>query len=119
MPKSWMDLGAVYATPQAQADYEGGEDYSWLAFVGMEDNGMNATIDLYKLGTDFRLPVYVVQGVEDLLTTREVTQRYYDAIRAPVKKLVLVPRAGHDPNLPMVEAQTRMLQDEIRPRCQS
>jgi pimeloyl-ACP methyl ester carboxylesterase len=119
MPKSWMDLGAVYATPQAQADYEGGEDYSWLAFVGMEDNGMNATIDLYKLGTDFKLPVYLVQGVEDLLTTPEVTQRYYDAIRAPVKKLVLVPRAGHDPNLPMVEAQTRMLQDEIRPRCQS
>jgi len=59
-----------------------------------------------------------VQGTEDLLTTQAVTQRYVDAIRAPVKKLVLVPRAGHDPNEPMVAAQTRLLRDEIRPRCQ-
>jgi len=119
IPKAWMEPGPLYATPQARADYEGGEDYSWLEFVGMRNDGMFATVDLYKMGTDFNLPVYLVQGTEDLLTTPEVSQRYFDAIRAPVKKLVLVPRAGHDPNLPTVEAQTRLLKDEIRPRCQS
>jgi pimeloyl-ACP methyl ester carboxylesterase len=118
MPKAWTELGAPYATQQAQADYDAGEDYSFLQFVGMHDDGMAATIDLYQLGTDFKLPVYLVQGSEDLLTTQAVTQRYVDAIRAPVKKLVLVPRAGHDPNVPMVEAQARLLRDEIRPRCQ-
>ena len=117
MPKAWMAPGARYATPQAQADYEAGEDYSFLQFVGMQNDGMFSTIDLYKLGTDFSLPVYLVQGMQDLVTTPEVTQRYFDAIKAPVKKLVLVPRAGHDPNLPMVEAQGTLLREEIRPRC--
>jgi len=117
MPKAWMAPGAPYATPQALADYEAGEDYSFIQFVGMQDDGMASTIDLYKLGTSFKLPVYLVQGTEDLLTTPAVTQRYYDAITAPVKKLVLVPRAGHDPNPPMVEAQTTLLREEIRPRC--
>lgn len=118
MPKAWMEPGALYATPQAQADYEAGEEYSFLQFVGMRNNGMAATLDLYRLGTDFKVPVYLVQGTEDLLTTQAVTQRYFDAIRAPVKKLMLVPRAGHDPNPPMVAAQTRLLKEEIRPRCE-
>ena len=118
MPKTWMVPGALYATPQAQADYEAGEDYSFIQFVGIKNDGMFRTIDLYKLDTDFKMPVYLVQGTEDLLTSQQVTQRYYDAIRAPVKKLVLVPRAGHDPNLPIVEAQSALLRDEIRPRCQ-
>ncbi|MFC5480246.1 alpha/beta fold hydrolase [Massilia suwonensis] len=117
MPKAWMAPGALYATPQALADYEGGEDYSFIQFVGMQDDGMASTIDLYKLGTDFKLPVYLVQGTEDLLTTQAVTQRYYDAIKAPVKKLVLVPRAGHDPNPPTADAQTKLLREDIRPRC--
>ena len=117
MPKAWMAPGAPYATPQAQADYEAGEDYSFVQFVGMRGDGMLQTIDLHKLGTEFSLPVYLVQGTQDLLTTPEVTQRYFKSIKAPVKKLVLVPRAGHDPNLPMVEAQGRLLREEIRPRC--
>lgn len=117
MPKAWAAPGALYATPQAQADYEAGEDYSFVQFVGMNNDGMFRTVDLYMLGLQFKLPVYLVQGTQDLVTTRDVTQRYYDAIKAPVKKLVLVPRAGHDPNLPMVEAQSKLLREDIRPRC--
>lgn len=117
MPKSWAAPGALYATPQAQADYEAGEDYSFVQFVGMKGDGMLGTVDLYKLGLEFKLPVYLVQGTQDLVTTPDVTQRYFDAIKAPVKKLVLVPRAGHDPNVPMVQAQSKLLREEIRPRC--
>jgi pimeloyl-ACP methyl ester carboxylesterase len=117
MPKTWMAPGALYATPQAQADYEAGEEYSFVQFVGMHNDGMLRSVDLYKLGTDFKLPVYLVQGTEDLLTTQQVTQRYFDAIRAPVKKLVLAPRAGHDPNEPTLAAQLKLLREDIRPRC--
>lgn len=116
-PKAWHEPSAAYTSAKAQADYMAGEDYSFLQFVGMRNDGMFSTIDLYKLGTEFSLPVYLVQGTEDLLTTPEVTGRWYAAIKAPAKKLVLVPRAGHDPNLPMVEAQARLLREEIRPRC--
>lgn len=117
IPKAWYELGARYATPQAQADYTAGEDYSFLQFVGMNNDGMYSKLDLYKLGTDFQLPVYMVQGTQDLVTTPEVSQRYFNAIQAPVKKFVLVPRAGHDPNEPLVEAEAKLLREEIRPRC--
>ena len=74
-------------------------------------------LGLYKRGTDFQLPGYMVQGTQDLVTTPEVSQRYFNAIQAPVKKFVLVPRAGHDPNEPLVEAEAKLLREEIRPRC--
>ncbi len=117
MPAAWSELGSLYASAQAREDYEGGEDYSFLQFVGLRGDGMFSGVDLYKLGTTFKLPVYLVQGTQDLLTTPEATQRYFDAIKAPAKELVLVPRVGHDPNLPMVEVQKRLLDQRIRPAC--
>lgn len=117
-PASWWQLAPQYATPQAKADYTDGEDYSFLQFVGWKGDGMLSTIDLYKLGTSFRLPFFLVQGTEDLVTTADVTQRYYDKISAPAKELVMVPRTGHDPNRPMVEAQARILNERVRKACE-
>jgi pimeloyl-ACP methyl ester carboxylesterase len=108
-PKSWWTTGPEYATPKAEADYTAGEDYSWLQFVGMKGDGIASKIDLYKLGPKFELPIYMVQGEEDLLTMPEPSKRYFDFIQAPRKEFVLVPRAGHDPNPPMVDAQYRSL----------
>ena len=114
-PTDWWRPAAAYATPQALAEAEAGEDYSWLQFVGLHNNGMAATIDLPALGMRFALPVFLVQGTEDLLTPLSVTQPYFDAIDAPVKALVLVPLAGHDPNEPMLAAQWRVLQERVLP----
>lgn len=100
---------------QAKADYDAGEDYSFLNFVGLHGDGMFSQVDLPKLGTDFPMPVFLVQGARDLLTTPEVTGQYFDSIRAPEKALVIVPDAGHDPNPPMVDAQFRLLKERILP----
>ncbi len=108
-PSAWLALAPAYATPQAQADYEQGEDYSWLQFVGIKGNGMLSTIDLAKLGMEFKLPVFLVQGEDDLVTVPEVAKRYFDAISAPRKEFFLLPRTGHDPNPPMIEAQWRIV----------
>ena len=54
-------------------------------------------------------------GARDLLTTPDVTQQYFNSIRAPEKALVTVPDAGHDPNPPMVDAQFRLLKERILP----
>jgi pimeloyl-ACP methyl ester carboxylesterase len=116
-PKSWWRLAPQYATPQAQADYEEGEEYSWLQFVGLEGDGLFRQVDLYKLGKTIRVPFYLIQGTEDLVTPADVTQKYYDSISAPVKDLVLLPRTGHDPNRPMVEAQARILRERVRKSC--
>jgi pimeloyl-ACP methyl ester carboxylesterase len=75
----------------------------------MKGDGIASKINLYKLGPKFDLPIYMVQGEEDLLTMPEPSKRYFDFIQAPRKEFVLVPRAGHDPNPPMVDAQYRLL----------
>ena len=114
-PAHWWRPAAAYATPQALAEAEAGEEYSWLQFVGLKNNGMAETIDLPALGTRFALPVFLVQGAEDLLTSLSVTQPYFDSIDAPAKALVLVPLAGHDPNAPTVEAQWQVLKERVLP----
>ncbi|MBQ5939912.1 alpha/beta fold hydrolase [Massilia sp. AB1] len=114
---SWWKVLPAYATPQAKADYDAGEDYSFINFVGWKGDGMLSKVDMYKLGTRFALPVYIVQGTEDLLTEAKVTRPYYEAISAPDKAYIEVPRAGHDPNGPLIEAQKRVLDERVRSKC--
>lgn len=114
-PTHWWRPAAAYATTQALADTEAGEDYSWLQFVGLKNNGMAATVNLPQLGTHFALPVYLLQGTEDLLTPPEVTQAYFDSLQAPDKAMVLVPLAGHDPNEPLLAAQMQVLKERVLP----
>jgi pimeloyl-ACP methyl ester carboxylesterase len=108
-PKAWWTPSPEYATAKYDADYTAGEDYSWLQFVGLKGDGISSKIDLVKLGPKFGVPIYMVQGEQDLLTMPAPSRRYFDFIQAPHKEYVLVPRAGHDPNPPMVEAQYRLL----------
>ena len=114
-PASWWKRPALYATPQAEADYEAGEDYSFIQFVGMKGDGMFSTVDLPKLGTDFAVPMFFVEGEQDLLATPDVAQRYYDSIKAPDKGIVVLPRAGHDPNQDVIDAEYKMLTERILP----
>ena len=114
-PKAWWVLASAYATEKMQAEYESGEDYSWIQYVGMKGDGMHATLDLYRLGTNFKMPVFMVQGAQDLVTTPEVARRYFDAISAPQKEFFLLPATGHDPNPPMLEAQYNILKTRIAP----
>ena len=114
-PEAWWKPAAEYTTPQALADYEAGEEYSFLNFVGMKGDGMAGQVDLPKLGTDFAIPMFFVEGAQDLLATPDVAQRYYDSLTAPQKHLVLLERAGHDPNQDVVDAEYRILIERILP----
>ena len=114
-PAHWWQPAPAYATAQALADTEQGEDYSWLQFVGLKNDGMAATIDLPALGNRFAMPVYLLQGTEDLLTPPEVTRPYFDSLQAPDKAWVLVPLAGHDPNEAMLAAQMKVLKERVLP----
>lgn len=114
-PASWWEKPAEYATPKALADYEAGEEYSFLSFVGMKGDGMFSQVDLPRLGTDFAIPMFFVEGAHDLVATPDVAQRYYDSIQAPQKHLVLLERAGHDPNQDVIDAEYRILRERILP----
>lgn len=114
-PRSWWIPAPQYATPQAAADVENGEDFSYLQFVGLKGNGMFSTIDLWKLGSKFDIPIFLLQGAEDLVTTPDVAKRYFDAINAPQKDFELLARTGHDPNEAMVAAQYDTLKKRVLP----
>ncbi len=108
-PAWWWQPAPRYDTAKYKADYTAGEDYSYIQFVGMKGDGIFSRYDLYRMGTRFALPVYFVMGQEDLLSSAEVARRYFDAIEAPSKEFLVVPRAGHDPNEAMLAAQHKVL----------
>lgn len=115
-PASWWVPSPQYTTPRALADYESGEDFSYLQFVGMQGDGMFSTIDLWQLGSRFDVPVFLIQGSEDLVTVPEVAKRYYDSLSAPDKAFILLPKTGHDPNPMMVDAEYEVLRTRVVPR---
>ena len=114
-PAHWWTPAAEYATPKALADYEAGEDYSFINFVGMHGDGMFSQVDLPRLDTDFAIPMFFVEGAHDLLATPDVAKRYYDSIKAPQKAMVVLEHAGHDPNQDVVDAEYKMLKERILP----
>ncbi|MGF6494997.1 pimeloyl-ACP methyl ester carboxylesterase [Luteibacter sp. 621] len=113
-PANW-GKAPEYTTPKAEADYEAGEDYSFLNFVGMHGDGMLSQVDLPKLGTDFAMPVYLIEGAHDMLAPPELAKKYFDSIRAPAKGFVLLEHAGHDPNQDVVDAEYKVLREKIVP----
>ncbi|HVL07860.1 MAG TPA: hypothetical protein VM512_01685, partial [Burkholderiaceae bacterium] len=68
-----------------------------------------------RLGTRFAMPVYLLQGEQDTVTTLDVSQAYFDSISAPQKEFFRMPRTGHDPNPIMVKTQLDVLETRVRP----
>jgi pimeloyl-ACP methyl ester carboxylesterase len=114
-PASWGVPAPLYATTKDRADYAAGANYTELQFYGRKGQGMFSTIDLYQLGTAFAVPVFLLQGANDLTTVPEVARRYFDRVNAPQKDFVLVGATAHDLNAAMVGAQLRMLQQRVLP----
>ncbi|MBB6256716.1 pimeloyl-ACP methyl ester carboxylesterase [Xanthomonas arboricola] len=108
-PEDWFTFAAEYDTPDYRAAYEAGEDYSFLQFVGLAGDGMGPQIDLRTLGPQFAMPVYLIQGEQDLVTPAQISKAYFDGLSAPSKEFLLLPRTGHDPNPPMMDAQLKVL----------
>ena len=108
-PRHWWQPEAPYQEARAQAALEAGEDYSFLQFVGLAGDGMLSTLDLHRLGRVYRLPLHFIQGEQDLLTTPDVTEAWVNTLSAPEKTLTRVPRAGHDPNPELLQAQWQRL----------
>lgn len=114
-PQHWWQPAPFYATPQALADAEAADDYSYIQFIGMHGDGMFAAVNLPALGTQFELPVFLVMGEQDLLTSSAIARRYFDSITAPHKGFTVVKRAGHDPNQAVLDAQWTILREQIAP----
>ena len=118
MPAAWGQWKEERATPKGRADYEAAEDYSYIQFVGYKGDGIASKVDMAAQAAQFKMPVYMVHGDQDLVAPKEIAQRYFEKISAPRKQLVIVPRAGHDPNVPLIDAQARLLASQLGGRCE-
>lgn len=109
-PAGWFTApGAGYDTLDYEAAYEAGEEYSYIQFVGMEGDGIVSRLNLHDTGLTFEMPVYLLQGDNDLVTPPEISRAYFDTLTAPHKEFIRLQRTGHDPNQRMVNAQLAVL----------
>jgi len=64
-------------------------------FFGPAMNRPFVTQDLRRLGLEFEVPVFVIQGTEDDYTPAALSRAYLDALHAPAKEFVPIDGAGH------------------------
>jgi pimeloyl-ACP methyl ester carboxylesterase len=114
-PPAPQILGAEYASPQEQAQDEAADDFSFVHFWGMTLSGPFTQVDLPALGTDFAIPIYIVQGEEDLTAVPELAKSYFDSIAAPHKQFYLVPGTGHEPSEASIALTRKVLMEQVRP----
>lgn len=105
-PDDWFKVALEYDNEEdAKHRYEG-DDYSFIHFAGhkkLNIASMSATVDFNTDGTHFKIPVYYVQGEEDILTSKEISKPYFEKIDAPKKEYFLVPDAAHGFNEAIVD----------------
>ena len=110
-PASWMTLSSQYNNEKDEQHRNDGDDYSFLNYAGDTRLGvqsMASTINLAKDNLSFAIPIYFIQGEEDILTPQEVTKEYFDKIDAAKKEYFLLPKTAHGFNLAVLEAQYKI-----------
>jgi pimeloyl-ACP methyl ester carboxylesterase len=108
-------LSPAYASPQEQAQYAAADDFSFMHFVGLTMSGPLQAVDLPALGTNFAIPIFILQGQEDLTALPELAKAYFDSIKAPRKQFYLVPGTGHEPSAPQLDLTLKVLTEQVRP----
>ncbi len=107
-PDSWFTLAPEYDNPADSQHQSDGDDYSFVNYVGdraLEVPSMRSGIHLAKEHTVFSIPIFFIQGEEDLLTPKEASRAYFDIIKAPTKKYYLLPQTAHGFNEAVLKMQ--------------
>ncbi|CAM8635034.1 MhpC Predicted hydrolases or acyltransferases (alpha/beta hydrolase superfamily) [Comamonadaceae bacterium] len=117
-PSNWWVRQASYNTLENLEEYEAGEEYSFLQFIGAKGNGMFSRVDLRSSASTLDVPLFLIHGAQDLVAIPAVAQSYFDRIKAPSKEFVIVPMAGHDLNSLLVDALYQILVKKVLPLAQ-
>lgn len=113
-PDSWWKIASTYDNEKDAKDRYEGDDYSFLYFAGFKKMGIKSMvteINFMKDGLDYKIPVYFIQGEADILTSRELTKTYFDSIKAPKKKYILLPDAAHGHNQSVIDTQYKIVKN--------
>jgi pimeloyl-ACP methyl ester carboxylesterase len=71
--------------------------------------------DAWKQGTRFEVPFFIVQGENDVFTTPKLAVDFFNDVVAPIKRMVLIPEAGHFAAFMQPEQFLRELLVHVRP----
>ncbi|MFD1184999.1 alpha/beta hydrolase [Pontibacter rugosus] len=116
-PASWWKLTSAYDNEKDAQDRYNGDDYSFLYFAGHKAMGiksMGAGVNFMQDGLHYKVPVYFIQGEEDILTPKELTKAYFDKVKAPKKEFILVPGAAHGHNQAVIDAQYKAVKKALK-----
>jgi pimeloyl-ACP methyl ester carboxylesterase len=105
-----------YDNPQDKKWRYEGDDYSFLYYAGFEKMGITSLakgINFMEDGYEFKIPVYLIQGEHDILTSKTTTQPYFDKISAPKKEYFLLPNSAHDFSEEVIEAEWKVLTEYV------
>lgn len=110
-PNNWFQLSPDYNNETDNKNRADGDDYSFVNYVGDDKLGVKSiikNINLLKDNLNFKIPVYFIQGNEDIMTPKEDSKAYFDKIKAPKKEYYLLPNAAHGFNQSVVETQYKI-----------
>jgi len=117
-PDSMWKMAASYDNEKDAQYRSDGDDYSFINYIGDKKfaiQPMMRTVNFLKDGLHFKIPVYLIQGEEDILTGKEITRAYFNKISAPKKEYILVPKAAHGFNTTVVNIQYKIMKESILP----
>ena len=120
-PAAWAEIPSEYSSAIDIQNRADADDYSFLSYAGDKRFGvepMAGSIDLLQDTFRFEIPVYLIQGEEDILTSKEVTAEYLEKIEAPEKELILVPKAAHGFTAAVVDTIYKVLKEEVLPNIE-
>jgi pimeloyl-ACP methyl ester carboxylesterase len=114
-PPAPSEISAAYASPEEQAQWAAADDFSGAHFFGMTLSGPLEDVDLPALGTEFAIPIFILQGKEDLTALPDLAKSYFDSIKAPRKQFYLVPGTGHEPSADELNLARKVLVERVKP----
>ena len=104
--QTWMQL----PMPEFPQYLDDGEEFSYRLLGAAMDKE-----DMPALATRFSVPIVLIQGQADLLTTTSVVREYFDQMQAPDKLLIEIPDAGHNVIFTSRESFLEQLLTIVRP----
>ncbi|HYF29485.1 MAG TPA: alpha/beta hydrolase [Chitinophagaceae bacterium] len=102
-PDALLNISAEYDNEKDSQHRSDGDDYSFVNFVGDKRFGVTP-MSQPASGLIFQIPIYFIQGNEDILTPKEVSKPYFESITAPKKEYILLPETAHGFNPAVIEA---------------
>ena len=115
-PDSWMESSTEYNSEKDNQNRSDGDDYSFINYMGDKKYGivsMSSTINLMKDDLVFKIPVYIIQGEEDILTPEPITKEYFKKISAPKKKFILLAKTEHGFNISAIDTQYKIMKEYL------